>query len=133
MFACAIPLLFYTFTEDRQNEAVARVLARKIVAGNTEPTVRHEFVLSVSAIDRVKRESVLLGVAEIFGFKTVEELDAKVEELKVVDEVLAEDEALVHEDNVDDVAEKLGVEEISEMGDTYIFEDEEKGDDDKKE
>ena len=138
MFACAIPLLFYTFTEDRQNEAVSRVLARKIVAGNTDPTVRHEFVLAVDAIDRVKRSEVLLGIAKIFGLETIEELDAKVEELKAVDEVLAEDEALVHVDDVDDAAEKLGVEEISEISDDYTFGDDESAksednNDDKKE
>ena len=126
MFACAIPLLFYTFTEDRQNEAVSRVLARKIVAGNTDPTVRHEFVLAVNAIDRVKRSEILVGIAEIFGLKTIEELDAKVEELKVVDEVLAEDEALTHVDSVDEVAEKLGVDEISEIADDYTFDAEKK-------
>lgn len=131
MFACAIPLLFYTFTEDRQNEAVARVLARKIVAGNTDATVRHEFVSAVNSINRVKRSDVLVGIAKIFGLNTIEELDAKVEELKVVDEVLAEDEVLVEVDSVDEAAEKLGVEEIDEMAETFTFGDDEPKADDK--
>ena len=89
-------------------------------------------MIAVNAIDRVKRSEILVGIAEIFGLKTIEELDAKVEELKVVDEVLAEDEVLAHVDSVDEVAEKLGVDEISEIADDYTFdaEKEEKKSDD---
>ena len=99
MFACAIPLLFYTFNEKKQNEAVARVLARKIVKGDPNPTVHHEFVNAVALIDPVKRESVLIQIAEIFGLHTVDELMLEVDRIKHEADIAiqATEEVLVEE------------------------------------
>ena len=106
MLACAIPLFFYTFTEKKQKEAVARVLARKIVKGDPNPTVHHEFVETIAMIDPVKREEALLQVAQIFGLSTVDELMVKVEEIKNVSDAALEElqrqkEAAIYGDEIE--------------------------------
>lgn len=154
MLACAIPLFFYTFTEKKQKEAVARVLARKIVAGDPNPTVYHEFVETIAVIDPVKREEALIQVAQIFGLSTVEELMVKVEELKNVSDAALEEaqrqkEAAIYgdviettevkEEVVEQVETKDGtvdeVEVKEEVEETEVKSDDEeqKSDDDKKE
>lgn len=154
MLACAIPLFFYTFTEKKQKEAVARVLARKIVAGDPNPTVYHEFVETVAVIDPVKREEALIQVAQIFGLSTVEELMVKVEELKNVSDAALEEaqrqkEAAIYgdvietteveEDVVEQVETKDGtvdeveVKEEVEVTEVKSDDEEQKSDDDKKE
>ena len=155
MLACAIPLFFYTFTEKKQKEAVARVLARKIVAGDPNPTVYHEFVETVAVIDPVKREEALIQVAQIFGLSTVEELMVKVEELKNVSDAALEEaqrqkEAAIYgdviettevkEEVVEQVETKDGTvdevevkEEVVEETEVKSDDEEQKSDDDKKE
>ena len=116
MFACAIPLLFYTFNEKKQNEAVARVLARKIVKGDPNPTVHHEFVNAVALIDPVKRESVLIQIAEIFGLHTVDELMLEVDRIKheVDIAIQATEEVLVEETDDGETVEEV-VETVTEI------------------
>ena len=97
MFACAIPLFFYTFTEKRQVEAVARVLARKKAAGTMTETEEGEFMNALKAIDP-KRTEVFEQILEILGIDDLSELgetftfteDAEgnvVEEAVTVDEI----------------------------------------------
>ena len=116
MFACAIPLLFYTFNEKKQNEAVARVLARKIVKGDPNPTVHHEFVNAVALIDPVKRESVLIQIAEIFGLHTVDELMLEVDKIKHEADIAiqAAEEVLVEETDDGETVEEV-VETVTEI------------------
>ncbi len=116
MFACAIPLLFYTFNEKKQNEAVARVLARKIVKGDPNPTVHHEFVNAVALIDPVKRESVLIQIAEIFGLHTVDELMLEVDRIKHEADIAiqATEEVLVEETDDGETVEEI-VETVTEI------------------
>ena len=155
MLACAIPLFFYTFTEKKQKEAVARVLARKIVAGDPNPTVYHEFVETVAVIDPVKREGALIQVAQIFGLSTVEELMAKVEELKNVSDAALKEaqrqkEAAIYGDVIettevkeevveqvetkDETVDEVEVkEEVVEETEVKADDEEQKSDDDKKE
>lgn len=154
MLACAIPLFFYTFTEKKQKEAVARVLARKIVKGDPNPTVYHEFVETIAMIDPVKREEALIQVAQIFGLSTVEELMVKVEELKNVSDAALEEaqrqkEAAIYgdvietteveEEVVEQVETKDGnvdeveVKEEVEVTEVKSDDEEQKSDDDKKE
>lgn len=116
MFACAIPLLFYTFNEKKQNEAVARVLARKIVKGDPNPTVHHEFVNAVALIDPVKRESVLIQIAEIFGLHTVDELMLEVDRIKHEADIAiqAAEEVLVEETDDGETVEEV-VETVTEI------------------
>lgn len=116
MFACAIPLLFYTFNEKKQNEAVARVLARKIVKGDPNPTVHHEFVNAVALIDPVKRESVLIQIAEIFGLHTVDELMLEVDKIKHEADtaIQATEEVLVEETDDGETVEEV-VETVTEI------------------
>ena len=155
MLACAIPLFFYTFTEKKQKEAVARVLARKIVKGDPNPTVYHEFVETIAMIDPVKREEALLQVAQIFGLSTVEELMVKVEEIKNVSDAALEEaqrqkEAAIYgdviettevkEEVVEQVETKDGTvdevevkEEVVEVTEVKSDDEEQKSDDDKKE
>lgn len=116
MFACAIPLLFYTFNEKKQNEAVARVLARKIVKGDPNPTVHHEFVNAVALIDPVKRESVLIRIAEIFGLHTVDELMLEVDRIKHEADIAiqAAEEVLVEETDDGETVEEV-VETVTEI------------------
>ena len=153
MLACAVPLFFYTFTEKKQKEAVARVLARKIVAGDPNPTVYHEFVETIAVIDPVKREEALIQVAQIFGLSTVEELMVKVEELKNVSDAALEEaqrqkEAAIYGDVIEtteveeEVVEQVETKdgtvdevEVKEVEVTEVKSDDEekKSDDDKKE
>ena len=154
MLACAIPLFFYTFTEKKQKEAVARVLARKIVAGDPNPTVYHEFVETVAVIDPVKREEALIQVAQIFGLSTVEELMVKVEELKNVSDAALEEaqrqkEAAIYGDVIetteveeevveqvetkDETVDEVEVKEDVEVTEVKSDDEEQKSDDDKKE
>ena len=154
MLACAIPLFFYTFTEKKQKEAVARVLARKIVAGDPNPTVYHEFVETVAVIDPVKREEALIQVAQIFGLSTVEELMVKVEELKNVSDAALEEaqrqkEAAIYGDVIetteveeevveqvetkDGTVDEVEVKEEVEVTEVKSDDEEQKSDDDKKE
>ena len=116
MFACAIPLLFYTFNEKKQNEAVARVLARKIVKGDPNPTVHHEFVNAVALIDPVKRESVLIQIAEIFGLHTVDELMLEVDRIKHEADIAiqATEEVLVEETDDGETVEEI-IETVTEI------------------
>ena len=116
MFACAIPLLFYTFNEKKQNEAVARVLARKIVKGDPNPTVHHEFVNAVALIDPVKRESVLIQIAEIFGLHTVDELMLEVDRIKHEADIAiqATEVVLVEETDDGETVEEI-VETVTEI------------------
>lgn len=154
MLACAVPLFFYTFTEKKQKEAVARVLARKIVAGDPNPTVYHEFVETVAVIDPVKREEALIQVAQIFGLSTVEELMVKVEELKNVSDAALEEaqrqkEAAIYGDVIetteveeevveqvetkDETVDEVEVKEDVEVTEVKSDDEEQKSDDDKKE
>lgn len=154
MLACAIPLFFYTFTEKKQKEAVARVLARKIVAGDPNPTVYHEFVETVAVIDPVKREEALIQVAQIFGLSTVEELMVKVEELKNVSDAALEEaqrqkEAAIYGDVIetteveeevveqvetkDGTVDEVEVKEEVDVTEVKSDDEEKKSDDDKKE
>lgn len=154
MLACAVPLFFYTFTEKKQKEAVARVLARKIVAGDPNPTVYHEFVETIAMIDPVKREEALLQVAQIFGLSTVEELMVKVEELKNVSDAALEEaqrqkEAAIYGDVIetteveeevveqvetkDGTVDEVEVKEEVEVTEVKSDDEEQKSDDDKKE
>lgn len=154
MLACAIPLFFYTFTEKKQKEAVARVLARKIVKGDPNPTVYHEFVETVAVIDPVKREEALIQVAQIFGLSTVEELMVKVEELKNVSDAALEEaqrqkEAAIYGDVIettevkeevveqvetkDGTVDEVEVKEKVEVTEVKSDDEEQKSDDDKKE
>ena len=144
MLACAIPLFFYTFTEKKQKEAVARVLARKIVAGDPKPTVHHEFVETIAVIDPVKRKEALLLVAQIFGLSTVEELMIKVEEIKNVSDAALEElqkqkEAEVYGEEADGEDAQTTVEEVEieeevvEVTEVKSDDEEQKSDDDKKE
>ena len=154
MLACAIPLFFYTFTEKKQKEAVARVLARKIVAGDPNPTVYHEFVETIAVIDPVKREEALIQVAQIFGLSTVEELMVKVEELKNVSDAALEEaqrqkEAAIYGDVIettevkeevvgqvetkDGTVDEVEVKEEVEETEVKSDDEEQKSDDDKKE
>lgn len=154
MLACAIPLFFYTFTEKKQKEAVARVLARKIVAGDPNPTVYHEFVETVAVIDPVKREEALIQVAQIFGLSTVEELMVKVEELKnvsdaaleeaqrqkeaaiygdVIESTEVEEEVVEQVETKDGTVDEVEVKEEVEVTEVKSDDEEQKSDDDKKE
>ena len=154
MLACAIPLFFYTFTEKKQKEAVARVLARKIVKGDPNPTVYHEFVETIAMIDPVKREEALIQVAQIFGLSTVEELMVKVEELKSVSDAALEEaqrqkEAAIYGDVIettevekevveqvetkDGTVDEVEVKEEVEVTEVKSDDEEQKSDDDKKE
>lgn len=154
MLACAIPLFFYTFTEKKQKEAVARVLARKIVAGDPNPTVYHEFVETIAVIDPVKREEALIQVAQIFGLSTVEELMVKVEELKNVSDAALEEaqrqkEAAIYGDVIetteveeevveqvetkDGTVDEVEVKEEVDVTEVKSDDEEQKSDDDKKE
>ena len=154
MLACAIPLFFYTFTEKKQKEAVARVLARKIVAGDPNPTVYHEFVETVAVIDPVKREEALIQVAQIFGLSTVEELMVKVEELKnvsdaalkeaqrqkeaaiygdVIETTEVEEEVVEQVETKDGTVDEVEVKEEVEVTEVKSDDEEQKSDDDKKE
>lgn len=154
MLACAIPLFFYTFTEKKQKEAVARVLARKIVKGDPNPTVYHEFVETIAMIDPVKREEALLQVAQIFGLSTVEELMVKVEEIKNVSDAALEEaqrqkEAAIYGDVIetteveeevveqvetkDGTVDEVEVKEEVEVTEVKSDDEEQKSDDDKKE
>ena len=155
MLACAIPLFFYTFTEKKQKEAVARVLARKIVKGDPNPTVHHEFVETIAMIDPVKREEALIQVAQIFGLSTVEELMVKVEELKSVSDAALKEaqrqkEAAIYGDVIettevkeevveqvetkDETVDEVEVkEEVVEETEVKSDDEEQKSDDDKKE
>lgn len=154
MLACAIPLFFYTFTEKKQKEAVARVLARKIVKGDPNPTVYHEFVETVAVIDPVKREEALIQVAQIFGLSTVEELMVKVEELKnvsdaalkeaqrqkeaaiygdVIETTEVEEEVVEQVETKDGTVDEVEVKEEVEVTEVKSDDEEQKSDDDKKE
>lgn len=154
MLACAIPLFFYTFTEKKQKEAVARVLARKIVKGDPNPTVHHEFVETIAMIDPVKREEALIQVAQIFGLSTVEELMVKVEELKNVSDAALKEaqrqkEAAIYGDVIettevkeevveqvetkDGTVDEVEVKEEVEVTEVKSDDEEQKSDDDKKE
>lgn len=154
MLACAVPLFFYTFTEKKQKEAVARVLARKIVAGDPNPTVYHEFVETIAVIDPVKREEALIQVAQIFGLSTVEELMVKVEELKnvsdaaleeaqrqkeaaiygdVIENTEVEEEVVEQVETKDGTVDEVEVKEEVEVTEVKSDDEEQKSDDDKKE
>ena len=154
MLACAIPLFFYTFTEKKQKEAVARVLARKIVKGDPNPTVHHEFVETIAMIDPVKREEALIQVAQIFGLSTVEELMVKVEELKsvsdaalkeaqrqkeaaiygdVIETTEVEEEVVEQVETKDGTVDEVEVKEEVEVTEVKSDDEEQKSDDDKKE
>lgn len=154
MLACAIPLFFYTFTEKKQKEAVARVLARKIVKGDPNPTVYHEFVETIAVIDPVKREEALIQVAQIFGLSTIEELMVKVEELKnvsdaaleeaqrqkeaaiygdVIETTKVEEEVVEQVETKDGTVDEVEVKEEVEVTEVKSDDEEQKSDDDKKE
>ena len=154
MLACAIPLFFYTFTEKKQKEAVARVLARKIVKGDPNPTVYHEFVETIAMIDPVKREEALIQVAQIFGLSTIEELMVKVEELKNVSDAALKEaqrqkEAAIYGDAIetteveeevveqvetkDGTVDEVEVKEEVEVTEVKSDDEEQKSDDGKKE
>ena len=116
MFACAIPLFFYTFTEKRQVEAVARVLARKKAAGTMTETEEGEFINALKAIDPKHADEVYAQIFEILGIEDLSELgetytfsedaDGNVEETVTVDAIeiseLDKDNIKSDEKSVDD-------------------------------
>lgn len=116
MFACAIPLFFYTFTEKRQVEAVARVLARKKAAGTMTETEEGEFLNALKAIDPKHADEVYAQIFEILGIEDLSELgetytfsedaDGNVEETVTVDAIeiseLDKDNIKSDEKSVDD-------------------------------
>lgn len=114
MFACAIPLFFYTFTEKRQVEAVARVLARKKAAGVMTESEENEFANALKNIDP-KRTEVFEQILEILGIDDLSELgetftysedkDGNIEETLTVDEVEIS-KAVENDETADDADSK---------------------------
>lgn len=114
MFACAIPLFFYTFTEKRQVEAVARVLARKKAAGIMTETEEGEFINALKSIDPKRADEVYAQIFEILGIDDLSELgdsyDFSSEQEEVVEEsvtidVIENSEDTKNEDSKVDDAE----------------------------
>lgn len=83
MAACAIPLFFYTFTEKRQVEAVARVLARKKASGVMNEAEAGEFVEQLKNVESKTQEKTYTQIAEILGW---ENADSVREFIRVSDE-----------------------------------------------
>lgn len=140
MFACAIPLIFYTFNEKKQKEAAARVLARKIVKGDPNPTVKHEFVDTIALIDPVKRQEALVGIAQIFGLSTVDELMLEVDRIKneasvAVEEIETEKEVVTESGEVieETVTDEVIIDASEQNDDTQTSQADTVDDSDKKE
>ncbi len=106
MAACAIPLFFYTFTEKRQVEAVARVLARKKASGVMNEAEAGEFVEQLKNVEDKTQEKIYTQIAEILGW---ENADSVREFIRVSDEEarLAEENQPIYESivNEEDKAE----------------------------
>lgn len=106
MAACAIPLFFYTFTEKRQVEAVARVLARKKASGVMNEAEAGEFVEQLKNVESKTQEKTYTQIAEILGW---ENADSVREFIRVSDEEarLAEENQPIYESivNEEDKAE----------------------------
>ena len=106
MAACAIPLFFYTFTEKRQVEAVASVVARKKAAGVMNEAEAGEFVEQLKNVEDKTQEKIYTQIAEILGW---ENADSVREFIRVSDEEarLAEENQPIYESivNEEDKAE----------------------------
>lgn len=106
MAACAIPLFFYTFTEKRQVEAVARVLARKKASGVMNEAEAGEFVEQLKNVEDKTQGKIYTQIAEILGW---ENADSVREFIRVSDEEarLAEENQPIYESivNEEDKAE----------------------------
>ena len=72
MAACVIPLFFYTFTEKRQVEAVARVMARKKAAGTMNEAEASEFIEQLKNVDPKTQDRTYTQVAEILGWENAD-------------------------------------------------------------
>lgn len=101
MAACAIPLFFYTFTEKRQVEAVARVLARKKASGVMNEAEAGEFVEQLKNVESKTQEKTYTQIAEILGW---ENADSIREFIRVSDEEarLAEENQPIYESLVNE-------------------------------
>ncbi len=76
MFACVVPMFFYTFTEKKQKEAIAEVMARKV---KVDPTLVLDYAGDIEAMNKYLDEETMVKVQEIRLQGTVESSE-KIEE-----------------------------------------------------
>ena len=128
MAACAIPLFFYTFTEKRQVEAVARVLARKKAAGTMNEAESGEFVDQLKLVDKKTQERTYTQIAEILGWENSDAVRAFIVEsdnFKVTADVVAEEK-------VENVFEDAGVTQEAQANEEVKAEEQVKADEEVK-
>lgn len=77
MFACVVPMFFYTFTEKKQKEAIAEVMARKVAV---DPTLVLDYAGDIEAMSKYLDEETMAKVQEIRLQGTVESSE-KIEEV----------------------------------------------------
>ena len=104
MAACVIPLFFYTFTEKRQVEAVARVMARKKAAGTMNEAEASEFIEQLKNVDAKTQERTYTQVAEILGWENADAVRAF-----IVESENSKSTADVVEEKVENVFEDAGI------------------------
>lgn len=120
MAACAIPLFFYTFTEKRQVEAVARVLARKKASGVMNEAEAGEFVEQLKNVESKTQEKTYTQIAEILGW---ENADSVREFIRVSDEEarLAEENQPIYESIVNEEEKAEAESESKDNSDDLKF------------
>lgn len=120
MAACAIPLFFYTFTEKRQVEAVARVLARKKASGVMNEAEAGEFVEQLKNVESKTQEKTYTQIAEILGW---ENSDSVREFIRVSDEEarLAEENQPIYESIVNEEEKAEAESESKDNSDDLKF------------
>ncbi|MDE6372566.1 MAG: hypothetical protein K2L61_03370, partial [Clostridia bacterium] len=104
MAACVIPLFFYTFTEKRQVEAVARVMARKKAAGVMNEAEASEFIEQLKNVDAKTQERTYTQVAEILGWENADAVRAF-----IVEADNSKSTADVVDDKVENIFEDAGI------------------------
>ncbi|MGI6593757.1 MAG: MFS transporter [Christensenellales bacterium] len=78
MFACVVPMFFYTFTEKKQKEAIAEVMARKVAV---DPTLVLDYAGDIEAMSKYLDEETMAKVQEI-------RLQGKVEASEKIEEAV---------------------------------------------
>jgi len=111
MAACAIPLFFYTFTEKRQVEAVARVFARKKAAGTMNEAEAGEFIEQLKIVDVKTQERTYGEVAAILGWENADAVRAFIVESEQNSAAQAKIDSA--DDNSDNIKSVESVEETT--------------------
>ncbi len=87
MFACVVPMFFYTFTEKKQKEAIAEVMARKVTV---DPTLVLDYAGDIDAMNKYLDEETMAKVQEI-------RLQGKVEASEKIEEAVRENKETTEE------------------------------------